>query len=301
MTLKQLEAFYWAAKLGTFAIAAQRLHLTQSSLSKRIAELESDLGYLLFDRSNKRAKLTEAGAILVDHAAHMLRYEELIRSQLEPTTEISGACRFGLTELSATTWFPSFVHHLTSEYPKLTIHPEVGLAKSLERSVEKGELDCAIISGIPSNSNIASEVVNEVEFCWAASPKRLKAGTYLTREQFQNHPLITSTQDSGLIYAYENLINNYGLNIKDVLTCNSLTAIISLTISGEGISFLPKKYIDPLIKRKLLTPIKTDPEAPSLKYSFIFRRDENRRLINLLRDLALTEVDFSRPNDLWVN
>jgi hypothetical protein len=41
VTLKQIEAFYRAAKLGSFAIAAQRLHVTQSSPSKRIAELES--------------------------------------------------------------------------------------------------------------------------------------------------------------------------------------------------------------------------------------------------------------------
>jgi len=41
MTLKQLEAFYLAATLGSFALAAQRVHVTQSSLSKRIAEMEA--------------------------------------------------------------------------------------------------------------------------------------------------------------------------------------------------------------------------------------------------------------------
>ena len=44
MTLKQLEAFYLAARLGTFALAAARIHVTQSSLSKRIAELEKGGG-----------------------------------------------------------------------------------------------------------------------------------------------------------------------------------------------------------------------------------------------------------------
>lgn len=53
MTLKQIEAFYWAAKLGSFAIAAQRLQVTQSSLSKRVAELEESVGALLFDRTMK--------------------------------------------------------------------------------------------------------------------------------------------------------------------------------------------------------------------------------------------------------
>ena len=44
MTLKQLEAFYWAATCASFAVAAERLHLSVSSLSKRIAELEEALG-----------------------------------------------------------------------------------------------------------------------------------------------------------------------------------------------------------------------------------------------------------------
>ena len=80
MTLKQLEAFYWAAKLGTFAIAAQRLHITQSSLSKRLIELETDLGQQLFDRNGRRATLTMAGEILLEQAGSMLEFERNIRA-----------------------------------------------------------------------------------------------------------------------------------------------------------------------------------------------------------------------------
>ena len=63
MTLKQLKAFYWAATLGSFAIAADRLAISQSSLSKRIAELELALGAELFDRSTRRAIVTDGGRI----------------------------------------------------------------------------------------------------------------------------------------------------------------------------------------------------------------------------------------------
>ena len=99
MTLKQLEAFYWAATLGTFAIAAERLHVTQSSLSKRLAELEDNLGELLFDRRGKRATLTEAGKALLPHARHMLDIEEHIRKGLDVAKEVSGTCRIGISEL----------------------------------------------------------------------------------------------------------------------------------------------------------------------------------------------------------
>ncbi|CPJ43778.1 LysR family transcriptional regulator [Bordetella pertussis] len=72
MTLKQLEAFYWAATCASFAVAADRLHLSLSSLSKRIAELESALGLDLFDRSGHRAVLTAAGERLLPQARDLL-------------------------------------------------------------------------------------------------------------------------------------------------------------------------------------------------------------------------------------
>ena len=83
MTLKQLEAFYLAATLGSFALAAQRAHVTQSSLSKRIAELEAFLDTELFDRSSKRAQLTEAGHRLMPTAARMLELKEGVKASVK--------------------------------------------------------------------------------------------------------------------------------------------------------------------------------------------------------------------------
>ena len=61
MTLKEIEAFYWTAVLGNFSAAANRLHITQSSLSKRVAELEQSMGADLFARNSKRVELTDEG------------------------------------------------------------------------------------------------------------------------------------------------------------------------------------------------------------------------------------------------
>ena len=72
MTLKQLQAFYWAATVASFGVAAERLHVSQSTLSKRIAELEGQLRKPLFDRSGHRAALTEAGEQLLPLARRML-------------------------------------------------------------------------------------------------------------------------------------------------------------------------------------------------------------------------------------
>ena len=79
MTLKQLEAFYWAATCSSFAMAAERVHLSVSSLSKRIAELEASLGQVLFDRAGHRAALTEAGTRLLPLAGALLQQADRLR------------------------------------------------------------------------------------------------------------------------------------------------------------------------------------------------------------------------------
>jgi DNA-binding transcriptional LysR family regulator len=61
MNLRQVETFYWAAKLGSFSAAAERMNATQSTVSMRIQEIERDLGVALFDRVQRTARLTPKG------------------------------------------------------------------------------------------------------------------------------------------------------------------------------------------------------------------------------------------------
>jgi len=169
MTLKQLEAFYWAAKLGTFAIAAHRLHVTQSSLSKRIAELESDLGQQLFDRTTRRAMLTAAGEKLLRKASLMLDLEREIRADHQRCGDVlQGVCRIGITELTATTWFPSLAARVERDLPLAMFEPRVGLSRPLETDVVRGDLDLAAIAGAVSRPELQSRLVADrgcAEFC----------------------------------------------------------------------------------------------------------------------------------------
>ena len=99
MTLKQLEAFYWAASAASFLVAAGRLHVSQSTLSKRISDLEGQLGMPLFDRSGHRAALTEAGQQLLPLARRMLGLADEMRTLTTEGGALRGHCRFGVGEI----------------------------------------------------------------------------------------------------------------------------------------------------------------------------------------------------------
>ena len=76
LTFKQIEAAYWISKLGSFHAAAKRLNTTQSTVSKRIAELEKYLSIEIFDRSNKTTQLTIKGRELIDDFVQMLDLQQ---------------------------------------------------------------------------------------------------------------------------------------------------------------------------------------------------------------------------------
>src|SRR3954470_18689782 len=131
MTLKQLEAFYWAATVASFALAARRLHVSQSTLSKRIAELEAQLGTVLFDRSGHRSTLTDAGEQLLAPARRMLGLAEEMRELVAEGTGLRGHCRFGVGELAALTWLPDLVALARERLPDVVLEPHVDLGATL--------------------------------------------------------------------------------------------------------------------------------------------------------------------------
>lgn len=301
LTLKQLEAFYWAASLGSFVLAAERLHVTQSSMSKRIVELESEIGVALFERSGRRAQLTERGHRLLPTVAQMLHLKSSLRTLACDSPQLSGTCRFGVSELVSLSWLPAFIRLVRADHPDLVLKPYVDLARNLERRVIKGELDFAIAPGHADPSAIQASMTGHVEFSWFASPTRLSAGTVLTHDELALHPVITMTEGSGLTRAFDAWAAEQGLQVQRSLACNSLMAIVGLTLADMGVSFLPTQLMRPWIERGSLVCLHSDPPLPSLGYYFLQRTGEDRELLRIMQACVMRSADFSTSIDLGVS
>ena len=293
MTLKQVAAFYWAAKLGSFSLAALRLHVTQSSLSKRIVELEEAVGSALFDRSTKRARLTPAGERLLPLAGKMLDLEGQFEREAAATEHLAGICRFGVSEMVSLTWLPAFTRQVNERHPGLLLEPYVDLARSLERKVHRGELDFSVAPGPGQGGDVQASVVGRVEFSWVASPARIADGALLGRQDLERHPIIMMTEGSGLTRAVLAWATDQGITMQRILNCNSLMAIVALVLSDVGISFLPTQFMRPWIRERLLVSLRSDPPLPSLDYCFFQRDDDRRSLLSLMRTYVLSVADFS--------
>jgi DNA-binding transcriptional LysR family regulator len=292
MTLKQLEAFYWAATCANFAIAAERLHVSVSSLSKRIAELEESLGVALFDRSGHRAVLTEAGQGLLPRALEMLDRAAAIRNAFAPGAGLVGRCAFGVGELSAMTWLPRFIAQVRAQYPKLVLEPYVNVGAVLETRVDNGELDFAIIAGRSSRQTVLSQPITQAQFVWVAAPAL--AGQYQDLGDMlrDRQPIIALPPGAGTTRLIDDWLLAQGIAAVERISCNNWGAIAGMLIASVGVGILPEGWARKLLRENLLCRLADENPLTPLTYSFQWRRGDSRPLVNQMLAQAASVADF---------
>ena len=298
MTLKQLEAFYWAASCANFALAAQRLHLSISSLSKRIHELEQSLDCALFDRSGRSAQLTAAGEQLLARAGYLLKIAAETRDSVGGQPGLRGRCRLGVSELSAMCWLPSLVLAARARHPHLEIEPRVGIGQVLEQQIVEGELDAIVIAGPSSRGQLAAELVGKLQFVWVASPEMKRQHGRGPSDLLRTQCLVTLPDGAGGTRMLDHWLTKNALAINRRLTCNSWGAVAGLIVDGVGFGFMPKEWADQLVESGALDVLAERAKLPPLDYAVQWRRDDNRPVVGAIRELVRQTIAFPAPRGL---
>lgn len=292
MTLKQLEAFYWAATCANFALAATRLHISTSSLSKRLSELEETLGVALFDRSAHRAVLTESGERLLPRAAHLLQVAE---ETLQAAGDGKGAshCSLGIGELSALTWLPRLATHVRKHHPGMTLAPRVDIGTALEERLHDGSLDCAVVAGRAAHPAIVSRKVAQARFVWVAAAALPASIQTIGADVLEEHPLVTLPPGAGTTRILDDWLLESDLDVPRRFTCNSWGAIAGLLIDGFGVGILPGGWARIFEQREQLRILTGKVALAPLVYTFRHRRNDRRRVIDTMHAAVRASADFS--------
>lgn len=293
ITLKQVEAFYWSAKLGSLAEAADRLNLAQSTVSKRILELESVVGAPLFDRGSRAVTPTRCGVTLVPLAADLLRAELRFReAALSPLT-FSGTFRFGVTELIALTWLPKLVMALKAAFPGVVPEPEVSASGSLFHKLANCRLDLVIGLDPPANAGLVPVPLDSVTLEWMCAPGTGPKRDTVPLVELASYPILTQGEDSGLQQLVLGWLGKNGVTFNRIVTCNSLSVLSALAAAGLGITFLTEQYFRPDINSGRLRIIRTTPRIPPIQYFAVFRADTLDPLAGQVAQIARQCCDFS--------
>ena len=143
ISLRQLEYFLAAARYGGAVRAAEALHVSQRSISKAIADLETLWGEVLFVRRHARGMdLTAAGSARQREAQALIERAQLLQGPR--TATMAGLLRLGYLSTRGPRWIPAIVAQMRKSHPQVEVELVDGNTESLTRQLERGELDVAL-------------------------------------------------------------------------------------------------------------------------------------------------------------
>jgi DNA-binding transcriptional LysR family regulator len=162
MDLDLLHSFVSVVDAGGFTRAGERVHRTQSTVSQQIRKLEAALGCELFRREGRQVNLTEDGERLLGYARRMLALSTEIREAVSGSSQGVEIVRLGVPDDFAVRPLTALVAGYAAARPSVRVSMRCDLSVQLARSLERGELDLALLKREPG-----------VGTCLAAWPERL--------------------------------------------------------------------------------------------------------------------------------
>jgi LysR family transcriptional regulator, flagellar master operon regulator len=145
MDIDQARTFLAIAAHGSFLEAARRIHVTQSTVSARIRNLESELGVRLFARNRSGATLTAAGRRFLPHAKTLVLTVEQARHDVGLASRYRGTLRVGGRIALWEAFLPAWVGWMRRTTPDVSIRSEIGFEEDLMRRLVEGTLDIGIM------------------------------------------------------------------------------------------------------------------------------------------------------------
>ncbi|MFZ5533681.1 MAG: LysR family transcriptional regulator [Pseudomonadota bacterium] len=248
MDVNLLAAFVAVATEGSFSGAADRLHLTQPAISKRIAALEADLGAPVFDRVGRGVMLTEAGRALLPLAQEILdRIASCRRAVADLSGPVSGPLALGTSHHIGLRRLPPFLRAYARAYPTVELAIRFMDSEEVCDAVGEGLLDLGVVTLplIPAPQLETEALWDDALVVMAAPDHPLTDLTAPNPADLVRYPAIlpeTGTYTHTLI---AQAFARHGLTLRARLQTNYMETIRMMVSVGLGWSLLPATLAGP--------------------------------------------------------
>jgi DNA-binding transcriptional LysR family regulator len=261
ITLAQIEAFYWIARLGTFHEAARQLNVSQPTISLRVRDLERVLGARLFERMGRGVRLSHDGAVLLDHAATVLGAARHIEEQSGAAVQVEGILRIGVQEAFAVVCLPQLLDILNQNHPALRLDLDIATSPSLAERLEARKIDLAFFVNAEENPRFRVLPLGQYDVVLAASP-RYALKPPVRPGDVRALPIISNPPPSLMLRTITDWFRSAGLEPLRLSLCSSVTLIAHLVASGVAVSVLPLPLIQADVALGRIQVLPTRPGIP---------------------------------------
>ncbi|MCR8940367.1 LysR family transcriptional regulator [Brevibacillus laterosporus] len=246
MDIKQLHYFVTVSNQLSYSKAAQKLHISQPSLSNAIKNLEQEVGSPLLDRNTRKMELTDAGKILYKKSILLLSQMNMLKKEMEEVKLTgSGDLIIGIIE-SVKHWIPKVIREYQDRFPSINIKLiEVLSGKAVKESLRKYDTHLLITNQYINEADIESFPLYDERLVLVLHrdhPLTQKKESILLKE-LEREPFIISTEG---FQTREDILTAFTLEQmtpKIKFEIERFETALTLVRENLGITIIPENYL----------------------------------------------------------
>jgi DNA-binding transcriptional LysR family regulator len=273
MQLQDLHTFELVAAERSFSRAARKLHRTQPAVSQAIHRLEEELGERLFDRSSRNGTLTEAGALLREHASRLLRLAAEAEAAIREFQHARrGRVVIGANEAAVHSVLP-IVERFAASHADATVEVRRVPSRQIASELLARTLDFGVLTFQPHDRGLQSVPLGSDELVMLAHPGHRFAGRKrVSIEEVGRETVIAHNDPSPARDRVLRLYERRRAPINIQIALPSLDGIKRAVEMGMGVAVLPRRCALTEIARGDLVAVKVPELSGSRTVRLVFRR-----------------------------
>ncbi len=246
MDIKQVEYFISIVETGSFSLAAEELYVSQSSLSKQIIALEKELGIKLFDRSQRKIALTEAGKTFHKHALKIKENYRSLQAELGEYKKATPSLRVAAIPVIAQYGITSYVAQFQKAYPHIHFTIDERLASTALPALSQHKYDLAFARDYNIDSDVLSSLpLMTDKLIVALSCEHPFSGRKsISLADLYNENFIMFNQGTLMHELSMNACKSAGFEPRVFYTASRATSIIGMVSSNSGVALIMEKVLN---------------------------------------------------------
>lgn len=301
MMIDELKSFIAVVDEASLTRAADLLCVSQSTISKRIQRLEEVLGAMLFDRNAKPPRPTALASRVYEQAVPVLRALNQLQDIAREDSPPSGTLRFGLPQAVADIVLFDAVTTMKARFPALDVRLLTDWSVGLQRMVENGSLDAALLmlpAGASLSGDFGSSLVTRFDVKVVQSAGRPVVDAHAAVEALSAHGWILNPDGCGYRAALERAMANRGQRFRLSIDTYGTDMQLRLVASGLGLGLVPTDVLRASPWRSQLSVVEVSDFALALDVLLVFPRylGNLRRAVDVLAESVAASFEQTRAD-----
>ena len=292
-----LHYFTVVAEERSFSRAANRLHIAQPAISRKIKALEDDLNVQLFMRHAKGVDLTEAGESLLKSARSLFRQIETLHESAVISSEVPrGTVTIGVLPTPGEYIVPRLIKQSSKLFPELNYRIIEGYSSDLQRMLINREIHIAIMHGPAPHPDIISWDLLLDQLCLVGPVGSLERPSY-TLTEAADFPLILP--EANLLRSHiDRVADEQNVKLNVVMNCSGFWLIKSLVVNGLGYTIVTLDSIFNELEQGKVSVASITPSIP-WPLAVAMQSDQSHKLSLVVVKGLIEAIATERSKHIW--